>query len=135
MNRRQKVSYLTELASKLDSLGLHTLASKVDKVLEAEVTGVEAIISVYRDLHEISSKEDLARKVQAALRRDSRPDVPSCPFSLPIPKACKYAGDIVLEMSPRSSEKPHNRRLYNRSRKHCQCPYALQILDSSEAVL
>lgn len=135
MNRKEKISYLTELASRCDRLGLHCLASKVDKVLEAEVGGIEAIISIYKDLHKVASSEkNLTRKLEAALRRDNRPDVPSCPFGLPIPRACKYAGDIVLEMSWRPVEGKHNRRVYNKQRKHCQCPYALQILDSTDAV-
>lgn len=134
MNRKERLDFLVQFASKLDKLGLHDLASKVDSVLKAECEGIEAIISIYRDLHQIRSKKELQRVITSTLRKDDSPDVSKCPFGLPIPRACKYAGDSVLEMSARPVEFRYNRKLYNKKRGRCTCPYALQILSKKHAV-
>lgn len=133
MKHEERLNFLVQLATKLDKLGLHKLASKVDAVLEHETEGIESIIGIYKQLHRVSSIE-LRKKISASLRSDSRPDTPKCPFGLPIPRACKYAGEIVQDMSPRKVEHRQNRKLYNKDRTHTACPYALQVLDNQEAV-
>lgn len=133
MRREERLDFLVQLASKLDKLGLHKLASDVDAVLACETEGIESIIGIYKQLHTLS-KRKMERVLTASLRSDTRPDTPQCPFGLPIPRACKYAGSIVKDMSTRKCEHRHNRKLYNEDREHTKCPYAMQIMDNAEAV-
>lgn len=133
LDTKERLDFLVKLASKLDKLGLHDLANKVDTVIKAESDGIEAILSIYKELHK-TGKTNLKKTIQAVLRKDNRPDMEGCPFGLPIPRACKYAGEAVLEMCPRKVEFKHNRRLYNNKRTHDKCPYALQVVENSDAV-
>lgn len=133
MKREERLDFLVQLGTKLDKLGLHKLAAKVDALLEHETDGIESIIGIYKKLHAVgASKVD--KVLTAALRSDTRPDTPQCPFGLPIPTACKYAGESVQDMSTREVEHRHNRRLYNKERTHQMCPYALQLLEEQKAV-
>ncbi len=133
MNTEERLNFLVQLGSKLDKLGLHKLASKVDALLEQETDGIESILGIYKTLHVLSEKE-IERVITASLRSNTRPDTPQCPFGLPIPRACKFVGEIVQQMDPRKAEYKHNRRLYNKCREHSACPYALQVLDKNDAV-
>lgn len=134
MKKKEFYNFLVQFATKLDKLGLHKLASQVDSFLSQEVSGIDSILDIYKDLHILNGSEEVQKKIIAALRSDTRPDTPKCPFGLPIPRACKYAGDIVLDMIPRMVDFGQNRRVYNKERTHVSCPYALQVLDKHTAV-
>lgn len=136
ITRKERINFLVKLATKLDKLGLHKLASQVDNVLKAETSHIETIITIYKDLHKIGklSSEYKNKILTATLRKDDRPDTPQCPFGLPIPRACKYVGDAINEMSPRAVEHRHNRQIYNQKRTHSPCPFALQVMQKQKAV-
>ncbi len=136
MDRKAElVNTLVQLATRFDKMGLHSLASQVDEVLKAEVSNIDAILQMYEKLHVIANDDAKVRRaIIAAIRSNTRPDTPACPFGLEIPKACNYAGDSVSDMSTRKVEHAHNRRIYNKDRGHSQCPYALQVLTSNDAV-
>lgn len=134
--KAERVEILVALASKLDKMGLHSLASQVDATLQKEATDIESILGLYTELHTVTASlpSTIKKTIFAVLRRDDRPDVPTCPFGLPIPRACEFVGETVNEMSTRKVEHRHNRRIYNAKRTHQNCPFALQILKSKEAV-
>ena len=136
IKKAERVELLVNLASKLDKMGLHSLASKVDATLQKEATDIELILNIYTELHTVTAALPTAIKknIFAVLRKDDRPDVPTCPFGLPIPRACEFVGDTVNEMATRKVEHKHNRRIYNAKRTHQHCPFALQILKSKNAV-
>ena len=135
MSRDERIDALVKLASKLDKMGLHRLAGQVDEVLNAQSGVISDILTMYEDLHTVTKTASLGdRLIQAVLRSSTRPDTAHCPFGLPIPMACKYAGDSVQNMSDRKVEHKNNRRVYNKERGHCKCPYALQILGKQDAV-
>lgn len=134
MNRKERIAFLTSLADKCDRLGLHSLASEVDAQLKEEVAGIESILSIYRDIHKALASGEPERVLTAAIRKDNRDGTPACPFGLSIPQGCKFVGEAVLEMSSRPVDHKHNRRIYNKKRTHCECPYALQIVESENSV-
>jgi len=59
-------------------------------------------------------------------------DVDRCPFGLPIPTACFYAGDAAYKME--IGQTKQNITLYNLERTHTQCPYAAQIIAERQSV-
>jgi hypothetical protein len=63
----------------------------------------------------------------------------SCPFGLPIPDACKCAGESVLTMKPISddsdeSDKEYNYQVFLSFNEETECPFADMIMENKNAV-
>lgn len=75
----------------------------------------------------------------AVIRKEN---IRPCPFGLPIPTACKYAGDAIdrmqvleeVEKEKRDGVKRSNKRIYVHSKTNERCPYADKIAEDHEAV-
>jgi hypothetical protein len=88
--------------------------------------------------NEISKNDFVNKWVKNAVIRGD--DLRKCPFGLPVPSACKSAGDSVGRMAPigegKNSEKlaKANRIIYAYYKKCTECPYADRVLESHDKV-
>ncbi len=142
---RYETDELIEVADLLDKKGLHKLASRLDDVLDASTStaAIEGILSAYESMHSLSEDTPIDKTGSlngeqckfAKIRKDNLSKEEKCPFSLPIPLGCMYAGEAIFDMVPgRDAEAKNNRRIYNKRRTHGRCPYAATIIEDKNAV-
>jgi len=134
-------SYLIETISSLEEKGFLKEASRIRKIMadlieEADIIidseqGIEDTLNAYKNIHK--TEGSIKQDVKIAVIRKGK----ECPFGLPIPQSCSYAGDSVLDMDPTNSEEyceVCNVSMYNYERSSDRCLYADAVMANNKAV-
>lgn len=128
---KEKLEILRIAVSRLKSKGLQREAMELQSVInEIEVIGqgddpIVDILSAYKMMHKIA--EQRSNNIRIAVIRKNN----ECPFGLPIPLACTYAGDSTSDMEENGKL---NKAIYNTERTHERCIFAGNVLENNEAV-
>lgn len=125
------IGYLITAVTKLRQKGFVQEANRLEKVidnlkeLKIEEGEIEDILSSYSRIHSLATIRQ--KVITAVIRKENE-----CPFGLPIPQACKYAGDSVNDMA----EGPHkiNRMIYNSERDHSRCIFNDGLMEKQKSV-
>ena len=102
------------------------LQKVVDDLVVGEDQGLNDILNSYARMHRVDG--GTRQKVVVAVIRKGT----ECPFGLPIPAACTFAGDSVEDMH----EGPHkvNKMIYNTERDHSCCKFSDGLMEGQGAV-
>lgn len=127
---KENLEFLRMAVGNLTSKGLKREAIELQSMIdEMEVVGqsgdpIADILSAYKTMHKIAEKKNNVKI--AVIRKDNE-----CPFGLPIPQACIYAGDSTADMEENGKL---NKAIYNTERTHERCVYAGNVLENNDAV-
>ena len=135
------LGYLTKVISNLEEKGLSSEANQIRDIVaefteEADIIvdgdqGIQDTLNAYKNIHRVESS--MTQDIKIAVVRKGK----ECPFGLPIPMACSYAGDSILDMDPTNSEEfcsICNNTLYNYERSGERCIYADAVMANNKGV-
>ena len=127
---KEELGLLRTAMIRLEAKGLLREAAELKSVIDdLEVVGqsgdaIADILSAYKTMHKIAEKQNCIRL--AIIRKSNE-----CPFGLPIPQACMYAGDSTTDMEEGGKL---NKAIYNTERTHERCVFAGNVLEHNDAV-
>ena len=126
------IMYLSEAVKKLRLKGFLREAEKIENITQ-EIKAdfvvedpIEDTLNSYRKIHNMAAVCK-CKVITAVIRKENE-----CPFGLPIPIGCKYAGDSVVDMV--EGDHPINKKIYNTERTHESCIYNDNLLEEKKAV-
>ena len=133
---------LVKVADILDQKQLKVLANELDRIIELEAlehrSAIDVVLTIYEKKHTLASTRGFCKIAvfdkDATIRKDNLPQEQRCPFGLSIPRACSTVGPTIMDMEPREAEFKQNLRIYENESAGESCPYAMQILESKNAV-